>query len=78
MIRLSFLMIALFAIPAAASSDVWRWRDASGHLHYSNVAEHVPSWAEPVTTQLGHVSMPERAVEPASPREEGKPSGSGS
>ena len=71
MIRLPFLMIALFAIPAAASSDVWRWRDAGGQLHYSNVAEHVPAYAEPVTTQLGHVTMP--AAEPARPREAVKP-----
>ena len=75
MIRLPFLMIALFAIPAFATSEVWRWRDASGQLHYSNIPENVPAYAERVETQLGRLSVPPGAPAPARPREDVKPTG---
>lgn len=73
MIRFSFLMIALFAIPAYAGSDVWRWRDAKGQLHYSNIEEKVPASAEVVRTQIGQVTGPALVPEPSAPHEDVTP-----
>jgi hypothetical protein len=47
---------------------VWRWRDPSGHLHYTNVRANAPRYAEPVTTQIGHASWPPLATKAAAPR----------
>ena len=67
MIRVAFLVAAL-ALPALCRADqVWRWEDAAGRLHYSNVRAHVPSYAEPLRGSIGIVHMP--AVAPMAPAE---------
>src|SRR2546427_11225552 len=73
MIRLPILLVTLVAVPAFAGGDVWRWRDGSGLLHYSNMAERVPAYAERVETQLGHVSLPAGAPAGAKARRETTP-----
>ncbi len=53
----TLLLAALVALPLAAhAEEVWRWRDARGRLHYSNVDTRVPEHATRVRTRLGHVS----------------------
>jgi hypothetical protein len=68
MIRVAFLAVALM-VPALAQADqVWRWQDAAGRLHYSNVPERVPPYAEPVRTTIGRLALPPieaREVRPA-------------
>lgn len=51
-------LLALLAltIPTFASADVWRWRDASGQVHYSNVPGNVPKHATPVRADVGFVA----------------------
>ena len=50
------LVFAALALPALAGADeVWRWRDANGQLHYSNVRSNVPPDAVPVRARLGRV-----------------------
>src|SRR5213594_233107 len=62
-------MIRAALLPAVALADeVWRWKDASGRLHYSNVRAHVPRYAEPVATDIGHVSLPHLAAKAAATR----------
>jgi hypothetical protein len=61
MIRLSLPLVALLVVPAFAGNDVWRWRDANGQLHYSNIEERIPAYAELVKTQIGHASVPAAA-----------------
>jgi hypothetical protein len=57
MVRFMVLAVALVALPVLAHADqVWRWTDASGRLHYSNIPEHVPAYAEPVRGGLGRLS----------------------
>ena len=57
MIRVAVLVAAL-ALPALCRADqVWRWEDSAGRLHYSNVAAHVPSYAEPLSGTIGTVRM---------------------
>jgi hypothetical protein len=51
----SFALVLLVAVPVAASAEVWRWKDAGGQTHYSNVPGHVPAHASPVRGELGLV-----------------------
>jgi hypothetical protein len=47
MLRFVALAAALIVVPAGAGAEeIWRWRDAAGRLHYSNVRENVPPGAE--------------------------------
>jgi len=46
------LLILALALPVLAQAeDMWRWRDSSGRIHYSNVAEHVPPGAAQMPTK---------------------------
>jgi hypothetical protein len=55
MTRFVLVLVAL-ALPAlAGAEEMWRWRDAAGKLHYSNVKANVPADAEPVRTRLGRL-----------------------
>src|SRR5579885_2654566 len=49
----TLLFLAILSVPALVHADVWRWRDARGQLHYSNVSEHVPPHATVVTGAIG-------------------------
>jgi hypothetical protein len=53
----SALLALVLVLPALAHGAIWRWHDAAGGLHYSNVAEHVPAHAEPVRRPLGRLSI---------------------
>ena len=54
MLRFVALVAALIILPAGAGAeDIWRWRDAAGRLHYSNVRENVPAGAETLGTRPG-------------------------
>jgi hypothetical protein len=46
---LILLGVALL-VPVTVRAETWRWCDAEGHLHYSNVAELVPAGAATITT----------------------------
>ncbi len=51
--RKVLVLLSLFTLPALGQAeDVWRWTDAQGTLHYSNVADRVPSEAEQVKTRI--------------------------
>ena len=53
------VLAAAVLLPTLSLADeVWRWRDPSGRLHYSNVRARAPRYAEPVTTEIGHASWP--------------------
>ena len=53
------VLAAAVLLPTLSLADeVWRWRDPSGGLHYSNVRARAPRYAEPVTTEIGHASWP--------------------
>jgi len=41
----ALLVLALLVLPAAAGAGTWRWRDAAGRLHYSNIVSEVPAGA---------------------------------
>jgi len=50
------LLILALALPVLAQAeDTWRWRDSSGRIHYSNVAEHVPSGAAQISGGIGYL-----------------------
>jgi hypothetical protein len=42
----------------AGAEEAYRWRDASGGLHYGNVAGLAPADAEPVKTTIGRLTLP--------------------
>jgi hypothetical protein len=50
--------LVLFAVtlPTFADADVWRWRDANGQVHYSNVPGNVPKHASPVRADVGYLA----------------------
>jgi len=48
--------LAVLCIPALVHADVWRWRDARGRLHYSNVSESVPAHATVVKGAIGSLA----------------------
>jgi hypothetical protein len=50
------LLILALALPALAHADeMWRWRDAAGRMHYSNVPEKAPSGAARIDKGIGYV-----------------------
>ena len=56
------LLILALALPVLAQAeDLWRWRDSSGRIHYSNVAEHVPQGAAQMPT--GKIGYLEGAID---------------
>jgi len=42
-------------LPALGHADVWRWKDSSGRVHYSNVPANVPKHADPVRAGVGYL-----------------------
>ncbi len=59
-IRLVLTLTAL--LPGVASAEeMWRWRDASGGLHYSNIRAHAPGNAERVEGRIGELRGIEQA-----------------
>src|SRR5262245_3146659 len=48
------LALTLLAVPVVglAADDVWRWSDAQGDVHYSNIQGAVPEGASKVTTKI--------------------------
>jgi hypothetical protein len=53
----TLLVVVALALPLAAQADqVWRWRDAGGRLHYSNVPESVPEHARRVRARVGYLA----------------------
>jgi hypothetical protein len=53
MLRFVLAVLALGLPAVSGAEEMWRWRDTTGGLHYSNVRSNVPSDAVPVRTQLG-------------------------
>lgn len=48
------VLLALLGLPALAhAEDMWKWRDARGRLHYSNVQESAPPQARKVAREIG-------------------------
>jgi hypothetical protein len=53
-VRAILITLAALTVPVlAGAEDVWRWRDAAGQLHYSNVRGRVPDSAERVQRSIG-------------------------
>ncbi len=52
-----FALVLILALPGLASAEMWRWTDAAGRIHYSNVPAHVPAHAMPVHGGVGYVSQ---------------------
>jgi len=68
MIRAAVLATAVLLPAVALADEVWRWKDPSGRLHYSNVRAHIPRYAEPVATDIGHASLRPLPAQAAAPR----------
>src|SRR5207244_10798247 len=60
MLKIALLLV--LALPGLAGAEMWRWKDASGQVHYSNVPGHVPSRAALVHRDVGYLG-----AEPAPP-----------
>jgi hypothetical protein len=64
-------MVALVVTPVASgAAEVWRWHDAEGRLHYSNLARNVPPDAEAVRTRLGRAAGTIRGEDAAKVRQD--------
>jgi Domain of unknown function (DUF4124) len=50
------LLVFAVTLPVFAHADVWRWRDSSGQIHYSNVPGNVPKQASPVRADVGYLT----------------------
>ncbi len=52
--RYLILVGCILALPVLGRADttVWRWTDAAGTVHYSNVASRVPPAAVPLATRI--------------------------
>jgi len=61
MMRVAVLVTALMLPALAMADEVWRWKDTSGRLHYSNVPGHVPAYADRLRRDIGHLSVPRPA-----------------
>ncbi len=47
------LAVGLLVLPAlVCAEDVWRWKDAQGRLHYTNISGTAPDGATAVKTQI--------------------------
>ena len=44
---------------------MWRWKEAAGQIHYSNVPDHVPSHAAAVYREVGYLAPAPLAQEVA-------------
>ncbi len=61
MIRFALLLV--LALPAFAGAEMWRWKDAAGRVHYSNVPGHVPAHAATVHRDVGYLAPAPLALE---------------
>jgi len=57
MIRFAVLVAALVLPALCRAETIYRWEDSAGRLHYTNVASHAPSYAEPLSGTIGSVRM---------------------
>jgi hypothetical protein len=51
-----FALLLVLALPGLAGAEMWRWTDASGRIHYSNVPDHVPARATAVRREVGYLA----------------------
>jgi hypothetical protein len=49
------VFLAAVVLPALAWGATWRWYDASGQPHYTNVESHAPSYADRLGGRIGLV-----------------------
>jgi Domain of unknown function (DUF4124) len=60
------LLAAALVMPTLGHAGIWHWRDASGQVHFSNVAGRTPMSAMPARGHLGALSIrPVRIKAPA-------------
>jgi hypothetical protein len=61
-------IVLVFALPITANAtEVWRWTDPAGRVHYSNVPESVPAQARPLHGDLGYLAVGAVADVPLEP-----------
>ena len=72
MLRFVLVLVALWLPGLAGAEEMWRWRDAGGSLHYSNVQANVPPGAVPVRTRLGTLQGTPAPV-PTAPKSDAAP-----
>jgi len=56
-------LLLVLALPGLAGAEMWRWKDAAGRVHYSNVAGHVPAHAATVHRDVGYLASAPLALE---------------
>src|SRR5437867_2166078 len=61
MLKIALLLV--LALPGLAGAEMWRWKDAAGRVHYSNVAGHVPAHAATVHRDVGYLASAPLALE---------------
>lgn len=61
---LRLLLALALALPSVAGAHILRWVDAGGRLHYANWSSDAPAGAEVVTTEIGYLAAPRKAVPP--------------
>src|SRR5436309_792287 len=61
MLKIALLLV--LALPGLAGAEMWRWKDAAGQVHYSNVPGHVPSHAATVHRDVGYLAPAPLALE---------------
>src|SRR2546422_1168840 len=61
--RLKLALLLVLARPGLAGAEMWRWKDAAGQVHYSNVPGHVPSHAATVHRDVGYLAPAPLALE---------------
>jgi hypothetical protein len=47
------VIVLTLSLLGVAQADVWRWKDRSGRLHYSNIPGHVPGRSTTVGGRIG-------------------------
>jgi len=58
-----FVLLCL-VVPVTAGAEMWRWLDAGGRIHYSNVPSHIPREAEEIHGRLGFLTAAPVEAEP--------------
>ena len=61
MLKIALLLV--LALPGLAGAEMWRWKDAAGQVHYSNVPGHVPVHAATVHRDVGYLAPAPLALE---------------
>ena len=62
---LRIFVVLTCILPAIAGAEMWRWQDTAGRIHYSNVAAHVPGYAEELRGQVGYLTAAPADLEAA-------------